>query len=247
MQLWEGQSFIPCSQRREGKRVRKGQTARVSLGPDWAIWGAQGAGKGSGSPAVFITQHCWTQETHFASDWIALKKQWPFHLWGFYSRFTSVLHISVHWQQHWAHLCCWVTVQSLGSWDSLTAHPMQTHPKQSSHLCAGRSGLTWLHTLHGLSWGGAHVAQSVSVKSRGVRTAAWTSWASLLGGMRYKCVSERGAGFGGTDWNRSFLEANTSFHFCLPVFCQEAFAVSRSWWLQPAVLKLFYPQADCAV
>lgn len=103
----------------------------------------------------------------------------------------------------------------------------------------------------GFSWEGAHVAESGSVKSRGVHTAAWTSWASLLGGMRYKCVSERGAGFGGTDWqggwNRSFLEANTSFHFCLPVFCQEAFAASRSWWLQPAVLKLFYPQADCAV
>lgn len=186
-------------------------------------------------------------------SWIALRKQWPFHLWGvFVPDMLQFSKLAVPWQQHWDTPVLLVTVQSLCCRDSPVSHPLQTRAEFLSVCREGAVALfTWLHTCHGLSWEGAHVAKSVPVKSRGVHIAAWTSWASLLGGMRYKCVSERGAGFGGTDWqggwNRSFLEANTSFHFCLPVFCQEAFAVSRSWWLQPAVLKLFYPQADCAV
>ena len=101
------------------------------------------------------------------------------------------------------------------------------------------------------SWEGSHVAKHSAAKSRGVHTAARTAEQACL--EEQVQTRERKGGWirrqtdwqGG--WNRSFLEANTSFCFCLPVFCQEAFAVSRSWWLQPAVLKLFYPQADCVV
>lgn len=256
MQLREGQSCIPFSKRRADKRVRKGQTAGVSPGTLlWVIWGAQGAGEGSVSPAMFITQCCWAQEMRaLLVSWIALKKRWSFHLWGFFfTRYASVLQTFSTLTAALIHtfatgLLCRAWAPGIPS-----CHIPRKH-EQSFCLCR----VLWVWALAHMA---AHLSclimrrsscgKSVSVKSRGVHTAACTSWASLLGGMRYKCVSERGVGFEGTDWqggwNRSFLEANTSFHFCLPMFCQEAFAVSRSWWLQPAVLKLFYPQADCAV
>lgn len=213
-----------------------------ALGPYCEHFGEHRELEGSVSPAVFITQCCWTPETHFVSELDCTGETVALSPVGFFcTRYASVLQTFSITK---THLCCWGTVQSRGLPD------VASHASRAAFLsvcrvlwvCGVRLLLAWLHTCHGLWRQGAHVAECVSVKSRGVHTAAWASWARLLGGRRYKRVSERGAGFGGADWqggwNRSFLEANTSFHFCLPVFCQEAFAVSRSWWLQPAVLKL---------
>lgn len=93
MQLWEGQSFIPFSKRRADERVRKGQTAGVSPGTFlWAVWGAQGARKGSVSPAVLITQCCWTQETRFISELNCTEETVALSpVGGFCTRYASVL------------------------------------------------------------------------------------------------------------------------------------------------------------
>lgn len=204
--------------------------------------GSTGSWKGSVSPAVFITQCCWTQGTHFVSELHCTERAVSLSPVGvFCTRYASVLQTFSAVTAALTHLCCWVSVQSLG-FPGVASHENRSRVSVCVQGAVGSGSRSHGCTLVMACHEKEHVAECVSVKSRGVHTAAWTSWASLLGGMRHKCVSERGAGFGGTDWqggwNRSFLEANTSFHFCLPVFCQEAFAVSRSWWLQPAVLKL---------
>lgn len=75
------------------------------------------------------------------------------------------------------HLCYWVTVQSLGSWDSLMSHPTRTRAEFLS-VCR----VLWVWALAHMA---AHLSclimrrsscgKSVSVKSRGVHTAACTS------------------------------------------------------------------------
>lgn len=226
MQLREGQSCIPFSKRRADKRVRKGQTAGVSPGTLlWVIWGAQGAGKGSVSPAMFITQCCWAQEMRaLLVSWIALKKHWPFHLWGyFFTRYASVLQTFSTLTAALIHtfatgLLCRAWAPGIPS-----CHIPREH-EQSFCLCAECCGfglsLTWLHTCHALSWEGAHVvnlwvwrAEVFTQQPAHPEQACLEEWGTNVwakGGLDLKAQTDRAA-----ETDRSWKQTHRSTSACL--------------------------------
>lgn len=238
MLLWDSQSCIPflkiIAWSRAEKQVRKRQAAGVwALGlhrakATSALWST---GVGAVSPVLLGSRN-----KDFVSELNCIEEHWPFYLWLFFlpwgggrgiPALSSLWYskFSVRWQQHWyTPLLLGLLCRAWAPGNPLFQIPYKH--EQSFSWFAGYRGLGLSHSrgctfVMAYPWEGAHVAKSRTAKSRGVHTAAWTSWASVLGGMRYKSVSERGAGFGGrhtdraAETDRSWKQTHRSASACL--------------------------------
>lgn len=237
MLLWDGQSCIPflkiIAWSRAEKQVRKRQPAGVSPGTSLSksherFGEHRELGRGWGcEPSDVHHSHaaglkkrglCWWAELHW-------RNTGPFTCGVFLPDNLQYSKFSVHWQQHW-HTPLLLGWPCRGWAPGNPSFQIPYKHKQSFSWFAGHRGFGLSHS-HGCTfvmaypWEGAHMAKSRTAKSRGVHTAAWTPWASVLGGMRYKCVSERGAGFGGrqtdraAETDRSWKQTHRSASACL--------------------------------
>lgn len=112
--------------------------------------GSTGSWKGSVSPAVFITQCCWTQETHFVSELNCTEQTASLSPVGiFCTRYASVLQTFSAVTAALRHTFAAGLV--CRAWDSLVSHPMKTGAEFLS-VCRVLWARALAHMAAHLSW-----------------------------------------------------------------------------------------------